>query len=317
MKKKTAQEQLREQEAPQLGDDLGYIEDASKMEIPVCTYMIPLRVETPDRLRNIITVLLYFLKNIKAPIIIKEFDTESIYEASVLPQISQVATEEELSQITHVFEQSDDIVFHRTRLINDMIMMADTTNVCNYDCDVILPFQTHFYANTFLCKGYLPPDAPEGTPLQPVKVVYPYGFGMFQQQVFADDQTVSNFINSNFNFHAFNGKMRPYDAKFGFCQFFNKEEYIRLGMENENFISYGYEDDERYHRFNMCSDVVRINDTIFHLEHKRSQNSWFTNPHIEGNRKEWEKLKFYGKEKIEEYYQNIDYMKRRFGQEQK
>ena len=131
MKKKTAQEQLREQEAPQLGDDLGYIEDASKMEIPVCTYMIPLRVETPDRLRNIITVLLYFLKNIKAPIIIKEFDKESIYEASVLPQISQVATEEELSQITHVFEQSDDIVFHRTRLINDMIMMADTTNVCN------------------------------------------------------------------------------------------------------------------------------------------------------------------------------------------
>lgn len=317
MKKKTTQEQLREQEAPQLGDDLGYIEDASKMEISVCTYMIPLRVETPDRLRNIITVLLYFLKNIKAPIIIKEFDKESIYEASVLPQISQVATEEELSQITHVFEQSDDIVFHRTRLINDMIMMADTTNVCNYDCDVLLPFQTHFYANTFLCKGYLPPDAPEGTPLQPVKVVYPYGFGMFQQQVFADDQTVSNFINSNFNFHAFNGKMRPYDAKFGFCQFFNKEEYIRLGMENENFISYGYEDDERYHRFNMCSDVVRINDTIFHLEHKRSQNSWFTNPHIEGNRKEWEKLKFYGKEKIEEYYQNIDYMKRRFGQEQK
>ena len=122
---------------------------------------------------------------------------------------------------------------------------------------------------------------------------------------------------SNFNFHAFDGKLRPYDAKFGFCQFFNREEYIRLGMENENFISYGYEDDERYHRFNMCSDVVRINDTIFHLEHKRSENSWFTNPHIEGNRKEWNKLKFYGKDKLEEYYQNIDYMKRRLGQEQK
>jgi len=216
-----------------------------------------------------------------------------------------------------VFEQSDEVVFHRTRLINDMIMMADTPVVCNYDCDVILPFQTHFYANTFITKGYLPPDAPEGTPLQPVKVVYPYGYGMFQQQVFADDNTVSNFINSNFNFHAFDGKLRPYDAKFGFCQFFDREEYIRLGMENENFISYGYEDDERYHRFNMCSDVVRINDTVFHLEHKRSENSWFTNPHIEGNRKEWEKLKFYGKEKIEKYYQDIDYMKRRFGQEQK
>ena len=317
MKKKTTQEILRETEPPQLGKDLQYNEDGSKMELPYCTYLIPLRVETPDRLRNIITVLLYLIKNIRAPIIVKEFDTESIYEASVLPQISQIATEEELSQITHVFEQSDEFVFHRTRLINDMIMMADTPIVCNYDCDVLLPFQTHFYANTFLTKGYRPPEVPKDTPLQTVKVVYPYGYGMFQNQVFADDNTVSNFINSNFNFHAFDGKLRPYDAKFGFCQFFNREEYIRLGMENENFISYGYEDDERYHRFNMCSDVVRINDLIYHLEHKRSENSWFTNPHIEGNRKEWDKLKFYGKEKIEKYYQNIDYMKRRFGQEQK
>ena len=314
MKKKTTQEKLRETEPPQL-DQLQYKEDDTKMELLGCTYMIPLRVETPDRLRNIITILLYFIKNIKAPIIVKEFDTESIYEASVLPQISQVATEEELSQITHVFEKSDDFVFHRTRLINDMIMMADTINVCNYDCDVLLPFQTHFYANTFLLKGYRPPTEPNNSPLQPVKVVYPYGYGQFQQQVFADDQTVSNFINSNFNFHAFDGKLRSYDAKFGFCQFFNREEYIRLGMENENFISYGYEDDERYHRFNMCSDVVRINDTIFHLEHKRSENSWFTNPHIEGNRKEWDKLRFYNKEKLEDYYKNIDYMKRRFGQE--
>ena len=317
MKNKTPQQKLRETEPPQLGKDLQYKEDDTKMELPGCTYMIPLRVETPDRMRNIITILLYFIKNIKAPIIVKEFDKESIYEASVLPQISQVATEEELSQITHVFEQTDEFVFHRTRLINDMIMMADTPFVCNYDSDVLLPFQTHFYANTFLAKGYRPPTAPPDSPTQPVKVVYPYGYGMFQQQVFADDNTVSNFINSNFNFHAFDGKLRPYDAKFGFCQFFNREEYIRLGMENEKFISYGYEDDERYHRFNTCSDVVRINDTVFHLEHKRSQNSWFTNPHIEDNRKEWEKLKFYGKTKLEEYYQNIDYMKRRFGQEQK
>ena len=314
---RSPQQILRGNESPQLGKDLQMNTDFSKMDLSACTYMIPLRVETPDRMRNIITVLLYFLKNINAPIIVKEFDNESIYEASVLPQIRQVATEEELSKITHVFEQSDEFTFHRTRLINDMIEMADTEFVCNYDCDVLLPFSTHFYANTFLAKGYLPPDSPEGTPLQPVKVVYPYGYGMFQQQVFADDKTVSNFINSNFNFHAFDGKMRAYDAKFGFCQFFNRKEYIRLGMENENFISYGYEDDERYHRFNMCSDVVRVNDIIFHLEHKRSDNSWFTNPHIENNRKEWEKLKFYGKDKIEEYYQNIHYMKRRFGQEQK
>ena len=160
MKKKTKQQKLRETEPPQLGKDLQFKEDNSKMELPGCTYMIPLRVETSDRMRNIITILLYFIKNIKAPIIVKEFDKESIYESAVLPQISQIATEEELSQITHVFEQTDEFVFHRTRLINDMIMMADTPFVCNYDSDVLLPFQTHFYANTFLAKGYRPPEQP-------------------------------------------------------------------------------------------------------------------------------------------------------------
>jgi len=317
MTAKSPQQILREKEPPQLGKDLQMNTDFSKMDLSACTYLIPLRVESPDRMRNIITILIFLAKNIKAPIIVKEFDKESIYQASVLPQISKVLNEEELSQITHVFEQSDDFTFHRTRLINDMIMMAKTPIVCNYDCDILLPFDTHFRACKFLAEGYLPPNAPEGTIPQPVKVVYPYGYGVFQWQVFADDHTVSNFINSNFNFHAFNGKMKEYDAKFGFCQFFDREEYIRLGMENENFIAYGYEDDERYHRFNTCSDVIRINDCIYHLEHQRSQNSWFTNPHIEHNRQEWEKLKMMGKKSIEKYYQNADYVKRRLGQEQK
>ena len=64
MKKQSEQEKLYATESPQLGKNLEYNQDNTKMELPDCTYMIPLRVETPDRLRNIITILLYFLKNI-------------------------------------------------------------------------------------------------------------------------------------------------------------------------------------------------------------------------------------------------------------
>ena len=316
MTKKTVQQRLREWEPPQLGKDLQTLDDFTKMDLPNCTYVIPLRIETADRMRNAVTTLCYFLRNINAPVIVKEFDCESIFEESVLPQIKQVCSEEDLKNLTHVFEKSDEFTFHRTRLINDMVMMADTDIICNYDCDVLLPFSTHHYAVRYITDGYIDPDSKQTVP-QPVKVVYPYGYGEFQRQVFADDETVSNFINSNFNFHAFDNKMRPFDAKFGFCQFFDRKEYIRLGMENENFISYGYEDDERFHRFNTCSHVIRINDIIYHLEHKRSQNSWFTNPYIEDNRAEWMKLKFYGKHALEEYYNNQDYVKRRRGQEQK
>ena len=57
--------------------------------------------------------------------------------------------------------------------------------------------------------------------------------------------------------------MRQRDAKYGFCQFFDTEEYKKLGGENENFIAYGYEDDERHFRFNLLSSVGRIHEYVY------------------------------------------------------
>ena len=291
------------------------LEDCSKVDLKnACTYVIPLRIESADRMRNVITTLTYLLKNFNARVIVKEFDKESIFNSSVRPQLETVLYKQEYENLDHIFEQTDDFIFHRTRLINDMVEMVDTPIVCNHDCDIILPYDSHFLACKYLVEGYLPPNASEDTVPEPVKVVYPYGYGMFQYQVKANDNLVSDFINTNFNFKTFEGHMRKWDAKFGFCQFFNTEEYKRLGMENEKFISYGYEDDERYHRFNTCSNVIRLNNDIFHLEHSRTQNSWFTNPHIEDNRKEWEKMQYWDRNKLEAYYENIDYMKKRRGQ---
>ena len=43
-------------------------------------------------------------------------------------------------------------------------------------------------------------------------------------------------------------KSTKYDAKYGFCQFFNREVYIEGGLENENFVIF-FEDVERFYRF--------------------------------------------------------------------
>jgi hypothetical protein len=48
-----------------------------------------------------------------------------------------------------------------------------------------------------------------------------------------------------------------------------------------------------------------------HLEHTRTSNSWFTNPHIEENRALWEKLRVMSKGKLSEYYDNVEYAKAR------
>ena len=286
-----------------------------KTDLLQTTFLIPLRIESADRMRNIITTLVYLCRQFRTTIIVKEVDKESIFEKSVLPQLAQVLAEDELDCITHIFEQSDEYIFHRTRIINDMVMEAETPVVVNYDSDVILPKLSYVAATDYILNGWVNPKQPDA-PREPIKCVYPYGFGDWQWQITADDESISEFINSNFNLECFEGRSRKWDAKYGFCQFFDREEYIRLGMENENFISYGYEDDERYMRFNTLSHVLRHNAFIYHFEHTRTSNSWFNNPHIEDNRKLWERLSLMGREKLAEYYENVEYMNARRGQEQ-
>ena len=281
-----------------------------RFDLDKTTFIIPLRIETEDRMRNIITTLIYLTRNFNTKIIVKEVDKESIYLREVLPLLEQALEPEMLSCINHIFEKNDEFTFHRTKILNDMLWMVDTPVVANYDSDIILPLESYINATNMITKEWVHPDAEGG---KPVKVIYPYGYGDYQWQCHVGDNEVTNFINSGFNFEYFNGHMRQWDAKYGFCQFFDTEEYKRLGGENENFIAYGYEDDERHYRFNLLSSVGRIHEYVFHLEHGRTKNSWFNNPHCEDNKKLWETLKVKGKKSLLNYYENVDYVKERNG----
>ena len=281
-----------------------------RFDLTKTTFIIPLRIETEDRMRNIVTTLIYLTRNFNTKIIVKEVDKESIYEREVLPLLEQALEPDMLACIHHIFEQSDEFTFHRTKILNDMLWMVDTPVVANYDSDIILPLESYINATNMISKGWVHPDA-EGS--KPVKMIYPYGFGNYQWQCHVGDNEVTNFINSGFNFEYFNGHMRQWDAKYGLCQFFDTEEYKKLGGENENFVAYGYEDDERHFRFNLLSSVGRIHEYVYHLEHGRTKNSWFNNPYCEDNKKLWETLKVKGKESLTKYYEEIDYIKERNG----
>ena len=281
-----------------------------RFDLTKTTFIIPLRIETDDRMRNIITTLIYLTRNFDTKIIVKEVDKESVYLRDVQPLLEQALEPEMLNCITHIFEESDEFTFHRTKILNDMLWMVDTPVVSNYDSDIILPLESYINATNMIAKEWVHPDA-EGA--KPVKIIYPYGYGDYQFQCHVGDNEVTNFINSGFNFEYFNGHMRQWDAKYGFCQIFDTEEYKKLGGENENFVAYGYEDDERHFRFNLLSSVGRIHEYVYHLEHGRTKNSWFNNPHCEDNKKLWETLKVKGKESLTKYYQEIDYIKERNG----
>lgn len=264
----------------------------SKQDLLDCTFVVPLRIESDDRMRNITTVLAYLLTNFNTNIIIKEYDSISVFQEYVVPMLKTGFSMKDIKSIIHIFEKTNEYTFHRTRLINDMVLQTTSPVVVNYDSDILLPIETYLLAVKLIISGKY-------------KCVYPYGYGDWQYQITTNDSEVSEFINSKSDFSTFKNTNK-WDAKYGFCQFFDRKEYIRLGIENEEFISYGYEDDERYYRFNKLSKLGRIDNYVYHLEHKRSSNSWFTNPYIENNKKIWERIQKFSTEELLQYYSNKD-----------
>lgn len=289
-----------------------------KYNLNDCTFIIPLRIETDDRLRNAVLTTAFLLKNFNTNIIIKEVDESSNFTEYVKPILDRICLDQ--SGLKYIFEQSNSEEFHRTKFLNDMILMSNTKCVVNYDIDIILPIESYIRAYQQITSNEC-------------DIVYPYRFGQHGERkvVFKTDFTTFDKLNNfenNSELVNFLGSFNPDSlnsryfyaqhsqgegwAEYGMVQFFNRQVYIDGYLENEGFIAYAPEDVERYHRFSKFGyKIGRIDNYAYHLEHKRTENSWYTNPHMSNNFFLWEKLKDLTKEELIEYYQNQNYVKER------
>jgi len=267
------------------------------------TFIIPIRIESDDRLRNVITVCCFLLENFDTKVIIKEVDDKSVFQKEALPQISEYV-EDAIENLTHVFEKSDpdDPVFYRMRYLNEMLHMCDTPVVANYDCDVLMPIQTYLEAQKHLTEGVF-------------DVIYPYGLGPWQKKIYANDKMVSDFLSNDCEFSYLEKKYEVDNAESGHVQFFKRSSYIEGGMENENFRGSAPEDKERIHRFTTLGyNVGRIENWIYHLEHSRGNNSWpisyHGNPHMQDNIALWNFLASLNPDELRQYYKEQKYLKK-------
>ena len=53
-----------------------------------------------------------------------------------------------------------------------------------------------------------------------------------------------------------------------------------------------------------------LNDIQHHLEHSRGENSWFSNPHMQSNMEEWEKINTMSKTQLLKYYSEQEYLQK-------
>ena len=271
-----------------------------KHDLKEATFIIPVRIESEDRMRNVLTSIVFLLENFDTNIIIKEVDTTSVFKEDILPQLNEFY--DDLSSLKHVFEKSDDPVFYRMHILNEMLAMTTTKVVVNCDCDILLPIESYLESYRMIMDGE-------------ADVVYPYGNGNWQKQVFANDELVSEFLNSDCDFSILESKSNIWSSDFGWIQFFDRDIYFEGGMENENFRGSSPEDKERYFRFTTLGyRVARIDNFIYHLEHSRGNNSWPVsaqgNPYMRENIQLWESLQKMNIDQLKTYYSNQKYLKK-------
>lgn len=263
------------------------------------TFIIPVRIESEDRYRNLFLSCSYLLLKTNAKIIIKESGPTEIVN-NVLEDVRRLFYFDN-TRVVHVFEKTENPAFERTRLLNEMLMQSTTPIVVNYDCDVILPVSSYHTAAEMCRNDY--------------DLVYPYRFGDNAQLrvVFLEMSQVSKFIKEDFSISALTGF--DWRAEYGFCQFFKRESYINGFMENENFVAYAPEDSERFYRWNKLGyKIGRVDDRVYHLEHSRTNNSSGQNPYMVQNESLFERIKKMTTEELIDYYTNVEYLRKYKGQ---
>jgi hypothetical protein len=261
------------------------------------TYILPTRIESQDRLRNIITSVTYLLKNFpSAKVLVKEVDKQSVFSQHALPIIQNFV---DTSNLRHIFEESAEDIFHKTRYLNDLILEADTEIVVSHDVDVIYPVSSHKAAYSAIKGGEC-------------DVVYPYGCGVYQFQVNYSKDTFEKFLTSEFDLDIILPFCRTEASTIGWTQFYNRKKVIEGFMWNESFLSWGAEDCEFYYRFNALGyRVGRIDSSIWHFEHARTHNSHYNNPKFVQNHNLWQWIRNQDSNMLKSYYENQPYVKRR------
>jgi hypothetical protein len=274
------------------------------------TAIIPLKVDSKDRMRNIIASTEFLLKYYDCKIIIKEVDESQ----KINPPVND--------RIKYVFEKTNTLdCFHRTKILNDMLFMVDTPYVVNYDCDMLIAQSCMAEVLSLLESGY--------------DLVYPYEKGSVFLPLNVNEQHINKFLNDDNNLYLehiikkhlstcqINGDGLDCFNKIGLgkiwtcggMQFFNTQSYISGYGENEMFLDWGPEDQERLYRFYLLGYKVGwANSTLIcHMDHQKTNTTQKTNKYNIQNHELWDKITstITSKEDMKNYMNSLEYVKKR------
>lgn len=225
----------------------------TKTDLNDITFLILIRLDSLDRLENILAVTDYLCRY---------FDTH-IFVVEAARMNNGILKSLLKKNIRYEFIEDKDPVLYKTKYFNAMTREVATPLIAIWDADVI-------------CEKKYIEDAVAHLRESKADVVLPYNgqclnTSLILRELFLKKRDV-RILNRN------KDKMdllhnRPL---VGGAVMVNKEKYIYAGMESEKYYGWGDDDFDRYRRFsNLNFNIYRTENCLYHLSHARNQNSGF------------------------------------------
>lgn len=217
----------------------------------IVTFVIPVRIDSAERLENLDIVLEQLSKRKHTEIIVLEADTGSIYRVP-----------ENYSNVTYRFMKDDNLIFYRTKYLNELLREANTSIVGIWDTDVIVP-------DDQIDRSI--DDIREGRAV----MSFPYD-GRFIFCSLEDSFIYRN--KRSIEFLRESEHLNCVSHSVGGAFLVHKDIYMKSGGENEHFYGWGMEDMERVKRMEILGlPVSRVTGVLYHLFHLRNENSRYYN----------------------------------------
>jgi hypothetical protein len=259
-----------------------FSDEGKRINLQNLTFIIPVKFDHRDRIQNFEISTAMIRENFVAPIYVGE--------------IAKVGTF--FNKNCDVYTEFKMHNFHRTKMINDMVKKISTPFFVNYDCDVLLAPMQIMEAVRKLQQGS--------------DMVSPYDWRFSRVPRAWEPALKKNTDVGIFSGHrnSFIGFREGDKESWGGAIFFNKESFIKGGMENENFISFGPEDSERLQRFSKLGfSVCRVRGPLYHLDHFKGIDSGKTHAFFQKNKAEFKKILALSAEDLRKYVDSWSWLK--------
>lgn len=251
------------------------------IENDIVTFVIPLRVDSPERERNLDLLLDTLVTIEHAEVHILEADNKSRYRLK-----------KNYCNVVYRFVKDLDPVFYRTKYLNCLLQEAEGSIVGIWDTDIMMPEIQIL-------------DAIREIKVGKAIMSYPYD-GCFysltpeRSELFVQDKSYKKLEEQEDDRNLTHGA-----HSVGGAFFVNKKMYLQAGGENEHFYGWGPEDAERAKRMEILGlPIYRAKGPLYHLYHPRKENSWYGSQEIElKNRREFLKVCSMTRDELLQYIQ--------------